>query len=322
MRFVIFGAGAIGGVLGARLHQAGFDVTLIARGEHLHTLRRDGLTVVTPAQRTVLRPAVAAGPDEVDWSGDEIVLLAIKSQDTLGALTALRDAAGTGVPVVCMQNGVENERLALRFFADVYAAAVMVPAAHLQPGTVESYAARITGMIDVARYPDGTDERCEQLRAALQRSGFEARVVPDVMRLKHAKLLLNLRNAVEALFAPGDEREELFELARAEGRAALTAAGTEFVDDDVSDVRGRWERMGVSEIDGRARAGSSTWQSLARRTGALETDYLNGEIVLAGRLYGVPTPVNETLCRLAAGAARGAAEPGSLAAQDVLAVVA
>lgn len=322
MRFVIFGAGAIGGVLGARLHQAGFDVTLIARGAHLEAIRRDGLTLVTPAQRAVLSMTAVAGPDEVGWGGDEIVLLAVKGQDTLAALTALRDSAGATVPVVCMQNGVENERLALRLFADVYAAAVMVPAAHLRPGTVESYGVRLTGMIDVGRYPGGADERCDQLRAALESAGFEARVVPDAMRLKHAKLLLNLRNAIEALFAPGEGIDELVRLAQAEGRAALTAAGVDFVADEVSDVRGRWDRMGVTEIDGRRRAGSSTWQSLARRAAALETDYLNGEIVLAGRLHGVSTPVNEALCRLAAEAARRGAEPASLLAEDVWAVVA
>lgn len=322
MRFVIFGAGAIGGVVGARLHQAGLDVTLIARGAHLEAIRRDGLTLVTPVERAVLPVPVASAPDEVDWSGDEIVLLAVKGQDTSAALSALRDAAGATVPVVCMQNGVENERLALRLFADVYAAALMAPTAHLRPGTVEAYATKTTGMIEVGRYPDGTDERCEQLCMALRSAGFEARVVSDVMRLKHAKLLVNLRNTVETLVAPGDGLDELVRLARAEGRAALAAAGTEFVADDVSDVRGRWERMGVTDIDGRRRAGSSTWQSLARGAGALETDYLNGEIVLAGRLHGVPTPVNEALCRLAAQAARQGAEPGSLAADDVLAVVA
>jgi 2-dehydropantoate 2-reductase len=59
---------------------------------------------------------------------------------------------------------------------------------------------------------------------------------------------------------------------------------------------------------------------LARGTGALETDYLNGEIVLEGRLHGVPTPVNERLCALAASAARERLAPGTLSVDEVLAV--
>ena len=73
----------------------------------------------------------------------------------------------------------------------------------------------------------------------------------------------------------------------------LDAAGVSYVAPEITDIEARWRRWGVRDIDGRSRAGSSTWQSLARGTGALETDYLNGEIVLQGRLHGVPTPLNE-----------------------------
>jgi 2-dehydropantoate 2-reductase len=322
MRFVIFGAGAIGGVVGARLHQHGFPVALIARGAHLDAIRRDGLTLLTPAERVVLTPEVAADPADLAWTGDEVVLLATKSQDTLGALTSLRNAAGPGVPVVCLQNGVENERVALRLMDTVYGAVVMLPAAHLEPGSVQAYGVDVTGMIDIGRYPEGVDERCEQLCAALAASRFESQPARDVMRLKYAKLLLNLGNAVNALCPPGEPREQLSELVKGEGRAALTAAGIPFDAPEVDDVRGRWGRMGVRDIDGRRRAGSSTWQSLARGSGAIETDYLNGEIALLGRLHGVPTPVNERLCELASRAARDRAAPESIAPEDVLAVTA
>src|ERR1700760_4794594 len=155
MRFVIYGAGAIGGAVGARLHQSGHAVTLIARGAHLEAIRRDGLTFLTPVERAVLPLPAVGDPAAMEWSGDEVVLLATKSQDTLGALTALRDAAGGTVPVVCLQNGVENERLALRLIDEVYGAVVMLPAAHLEPGTIEAYGAETTGHIDVGRYPEG-----------------------------------------------------------------------------------------------------------------------------------------------------------------------
>ncbi|MGZ4170536.1 MAG: ketopantoate reductase family protein [Solirubrobacteraceae bacterium] len=320
MRFVILGAGAIGGAVGARLHQAGYDVTLIARGAHLEAIRRSGLTLVTPAERSVLPLPAVAEPAEVQWTGEEVVLLATKSQDTLAALAALRDAAGAGAPVVCLQNGVENERVALRFMDAVYGAVVMLPAAHLEPGVIEAYGAKLTGMIHVGRYPGGVDERCEDICAALSRSNLESDPAPDVMRLKYAKPLLNVSNAVSALFAPGERRTELSALVTEEGRAALDAAGIAHVAPEVSDIEARWRRWGVADIDGRHRAGSSTWQSLARGTGALETDYLNGEIVLLGRRHGVPTPINERLCALAAMAARDGLAPGTLSAGDALGI--
>jgi 2-dehydropantoate 2-reductase len=325
MRFVIVGAGAVGGVVGARLHQAGHDVALIARGAHLEAIERSGLTLETPAERTVLRIPVAGDPAQlgVGASGsDDVVLLATKSQDTAGALDALQRAGAWEVPIVCLQNGVENERLALRRFPEVYGAVVMAPTAHLRPGTVEAYGALASGMIDLGRYPEGSDGLIEQVAGALAGSQFHSRVWPDVMRLKYAKLILNLGNAVDALCAGDERREELVAMAGDEGRAALDAAGIDHHDDGVDDLGGRWAQIGVGEIAGRERAGSSTWQSLARGTRAIETDYLNGEIVLVGRLHGVPTPVNAALCRLAAEQARRGAAPGQLSVDDVLAVTA
>ena len=75
----------------------------------------------------------------------------------------------------------------------------------------------------------------------------------------------------------------------------------------------------VGEISGATRRGGSTWQSLARGARELECDYLNGEIVLLGRLHGVPTPVNELLQQLAAEASRTGRPPGSLTVEELLA---
>jgi ketopantoate reductase len=62
--------------------------------------------------------------------------------------------------------------------------------------------------------------------------------------------------------------------------------------------------------------GSSTWQSLSRGV-SLETDYLNGEIVLLGRLHGVATPVNAALQRASAHAAATHAPPAALGDDDL-----
>ncbi|MGB9183100.1 MAG: 2-dehydropantoate 2-reductase [Solirubrobacteraceae bacterium] len=323
MRFVIYGAGAIGGVVGARLHQSGHDVALIARGEHLRRIRSQGLTLQTPVERSVLELPVAEDPEQLGVGADEdVILLAVKGQDTRGALAALREA-GTpaSTPIVCLQNGVENERLALRIFAHVYGAVIMLPAAHLEPGVVLAYGAKATGTVDIGRYPTGRDDLCEQVAGAFRVSQLSSHVWPDVMRLKYAKLILNLGNAVEALCGPGEASDELTEQARAEGRAALVAAGIDAEDANVDDLEGRWERLGVGEIQGSPRAGSSSWQSLARGTGEIETDFLNGEIVLLGRLHGVPTPINAALTELAERQARAGTPPGAMTIQDILAVV-
>ncbi|HUJ35799.1 MAG TPA: 2-dehydropantoate 2-reductase [Solirubrobacteraceae bacterium] len=320
MRFIIFGAGAIGGVVGANLHQSGFDVVLIARGAHYEVIREHGLTVEQPHRSAVLEIPVVDSPDGVDWTGDEVVMVATKSQDTAGALEALRAAAPASTPVVCLQNAVENERIALRLFANVCGAVVMAPTAHLEPGIVQAYGTRGTGVIDVGRYPSGADALCEQIADALGASDFSSIARPDIMRFKHAKLLANLANAVDAICEPGPDANEVIKLAQEEGRTALTAAGTEFVAEGVNDVVSRWEALDVQPIAGRERAGSSTRQSIVRGMPTVETDYLNGEIALLGRLHGVPTPVNDALCELSARHVRERKAPGTVPAGDVLAL--
>jgi 2-dehydropantoate 2-reductase len=312
-RYVVFGAGAVGGVIGARLSQAGHEVALIARGAHLEAIRSQGLRLLTPAEDMTLRIPAAADPAELDVGRDgDVVLLTVKSQDTLGALDQLRAAGAAAVPVVCVQNGVENERVAQRRFPEVYGAYVLAPTNHLEPGVVEATGAKLSGFLYFGRYPSGSDRRCEQIAEALSSARFVARAVDDVMRLKHAKLLLNLANVVGALFADAPEMSDVEARVRAEGEAVLAAAAIPHDDPHASDRETRWKDLGVAAVEGRIRGGSSTWQSLRRGTGAIETDYLNGEISLLGRLHGVSTPLNDGLCRLADAHARRGGGPGEL----------
>src|SRR5262245_23064101 len=92
-RFVVYGAGAVGGAVGALLHRSGTPVTLIARGEHLRALREGGLRLVTPHLDEVhLVPAVA-DPGKLDWRGDEVVLVCVKSDATAAVAPRLAGVA-------------------------------------------------------------------------------------------------------------------------------------------------------------------------------------------------------------------------------------
>ena len=153
MRYVVHGAGAIGGVVGARLFRAGVPVVLIARGAHLAAIRRGGLGLSSPeGSESCAVPAVGA-PSEIGFRGDDVVLLATKTQDAAAALDALRDAAVPAVPVVCLQNGLESARLALRRFERVLGAMLMLPTSHLEPGVVLAHSAPVPGVVDLGRFP-------------------------------------------------------------------------------------------------------------------------------------------------------------------------
>ncbi len=319
-RYIIYGAGAIGGAIGGRLFQHGYDVTLVARGAQYAAVRDRGLELVSGGERTHLAvPVVDSAARAVPGAGD-VVILTTKSQDTARALSELAAVADADVVVVCGQNGVDNERQALRLFRRVYAMCVMLPATHLELGVVEVGWAPATGILDLGRYPAGMDGTAERIARALETSTFLSRPDPSIMRRKHQKLLLNLGNSLDAACGPAGRASELYGRAKAEGEACYRAAGIDFASDEEDKARRtelRTRAAGAAKPSGIR--GSSSWQSLARATGTIEADYLNGEIVLLGRQHGVATPVNELLQRVANRMARERMAPGSYTVEDLLA---
>ena len=194
----------------------------------------------------------------------------------------------------------------------------MLPAGFMEPGVVDAHGTPHNAILDIGRYPIGVDPAVEALAGAFERSGLASRAVPDVMRWKHTKLLANLRNVTDALIADGDEVSELMRAARHEAIACFEAAGMERATGEEERAR-RADTMVAAPIDDRPRSGSSTWQSFARGDTSTEVDWLNGEVVLLGRLHSVPTPVNAMLCRLARWAAVNGVQPRSMTAADLMA---
>lgn len=174
MAFVVFGAGAIGTVVGARLYAAGHEVTLVARGAHLAEIRASGLRVESPAGTEHLPVPTVGDVDEVDWFEEHVVLLAVKSQHTESALGALAGTAPASTPILCLQNGIANEPAALRVFPSVYGVSVACPTGYLQPGVVQAWSTPVTGLLDVGRYPAGIDRTAEEVASAFASATFNA----------------------------------------------------------------------------------------------------------------------------------------------------
>jgi len=319
-RIVIVGAGAIGGAVGARLLEAGADVTLVARGAHAAAIAAGGLTLVEPEREVVLRVPVVTSVADAGIDTQTLVVLGVKTQDTPPVLAELAGAAPASTPVFCFQNGVANERSVAEVFPATYGVVVMMPAAHLEPGVVEAYASPIPGLFDIGLAAGGVDATSEELVAVLARAGFDARAVPDVMRWKYTKLLMNLGNAVEAICARDADAGELVARARREARDVFAAAGIPYASKEEEATR-RGDLLQVREIHGAHRGGGSSWQSIARGLGSIEADALNGEIVRVGASVGTATPVNAVILDRALAAAAARVAPNSVPARELLAAV-
>jgi 2-dehydropantoate 2-reductase len=190
----------------------------------------------------------------------------------------------------------------------------------MDPGVVDANGAPHNAILDVGRYPLGVDPTAAAVAAAFEASGLVSTPQPAIMRFKYRKLTMNLANLLDALVSDRDGIGALHKRATAEAEACFAAAGIDCATME-EDRERRHGLLAITPIDGRKRGGGSTYQSFARGATVNEIDWLNGEIVLLGRLHGVPTPVNSMLQQLARTAAAEHRAPRSLTTQEIEALV-
>ena len=112
MHVLVYGTGAVGGYFGARLATGGHEVTLVARGANLAALRADGLRVhLAPTNETLHVRPIRAVERPADAPPADLVLVCVKSYDTIAAADALRPVVRPDTVALSLQNGVENETI-------------------------------------------------------------------------------------------------------------------------------------------------------------------------------------------------------------------
>ncbi|WP_230981542.1 ketopantoate reductase family protein [Mycobacterium malmoense] len=212
-------------------------------------------------------------------------------------------------------NGVAAEEKALRYFRRVFGVCVWLPAVHLEPGEVIVRSWPVAGQFHIARWPAsiGTRDDADFLTGLAETwsaAGIRVRTPADVASWKYNKLLSNLGNAVGALTAEAADAGEVVAAVRSEGEKVLRHAGIEFVSFETS-TAARADGPTIRAVPGwNAGPSNSTWQSLSRHTGDVETDFLNGEIVRLAHRHGITAPLNAALARVARGAVQDGLGPG------------
>ncbi len=314
MRYIIYGAGGIGSIMGGHLARTGHQVVLIGRPGHVTAIKNQGLRLITPIEIYVLRIPAVTGPDQVDFTPGDVVCLCMKGQDTEQALKDLKKITAD-VPIFCFQNGVRNEEIASRYFPNVYGVMVRVGAVYLNDGEV--IARRDPpGWYIIGRYPERTDPLVDTVAGDLRAAGYLIRTSADVMPYKWGKLMANLSNAIGAI--TGDERGNTRSLYRAvfeEARLIVEKAGIKWISQ--GQVASDWPETNTVRGQLHTEAQSSTWQSLARRQGSIETEFLNGEIVRVAKRLGLEAPLNQKLVEISEKLAASHELPGKYSIEQL-----
>jgi 2-dehydropantoate 2-reductase len=292
-RFIIYGAGGIGGVIGGHLAMAGRDVVLIGRPNHMNAVRQHGLKLIKPDGTHTISINTASSPAEIRFQTGDVVLLTMKTQDTEPALRNLHEAV-EDIPVFCVQNGVRNEEFAARHFSRVYGVRINIGAVYINPGEVICRRDP-PGWAIIGRYPAGVDNLAETVGEELRKAGLYVLVTPDVMPYKWGKLMSNLLNAVGAITNDSfSNTRKIIQATQFEATQILSEAGIRWLSEE--QIRQAWPDFGAKpKASMKTEEQSSTWQSLARQQGSVETEYLNGEILRVAAKLGKTAPVNEKI---------------------------
>lgn len=321
MKVAIFGAGAIGGLVGVKLAQAGADVTFIARGPHLAAMQANGVTLKTGGETVVVHPRCVESGQEA--GRQDYVLVTLKAHSLPGAapqVAELMDADTTlvtavnGVPYWYFygQDGPHRDRRVESVdpggkLWDVLPprqvlGAIVYPAAEvIAPGIIEhTYGDRFT-----LGEPDGSrSSRADALSQLMISAGLKAPVRPRIRDEMWVKLWGNMAfNPLSALTASTLGRlagePDLRAVARKmmlEGQAVAEALGVRFA----IDVEKR--------MDGAAEVGdhkTSMLQDLERGR-PMEIDALLGAVIELGGLVGIAMPTCEIILALVRERARRA----------------
>ncbi|SEV99952.1 2-dehydropantoate 2-reductase [Natrinema salifodinae] len=294
MKFAVFGAGGVGGYLGARLADAGHDVHLVTRGEHLDALQADGLRVESIAGDTAVE--LPATDDPADIGPCDSVLFCVKAHDTKTAAADLEPLLEEETAVVSVQNGVDNERWLADEIGDehVVGGVAYIFSTIGAPGVVEHTggpARFVYGELDGRR-----TDRIEALDGALSASeGIDAVLADDIrveLWRKFAFICAQAGMTATTRLPVGELREtdaswEMYRRIMAEVCAVARAEGVDLSEDTVDE----WLDF-AHDLD--PEMYSSLHYDLTHDK-RLELDALHGSVVRHASDVGVDVPMNEAV---------------------------
>ena len=289
----VVGAGAVGGYFGGMLARAGAPVVLIGRPAFVEAVRKNGLTLDTLSFKETVRADASSDLGAV--RGAEIVLVCVKTVDTVSTARALKQLLSPGAIVVSMQNGVDNAELMCAEGLNALSAVVYVAASVPQPGQIKH-----VGRGDLVFGP--RELRTERLAQLFEPAGVPCRITENIQGELWTKLLWNCAlNAISALgrakygqISANEDARKVVQDVVNEVFAVARAAKIQLLGVESPEAAFAGAMKIASQMTG---ALSSTGQDLLRgkRT---EIDSLNGYIARRGAQLGVPTPVNHALYAL------------------------
>lgn len=290
MRIYVLGAGSIGSLFGALLSEAGEDVTLIGRPEHMKEINERGLKIVGIKEFTTYPKALTEMPPEPP----DLLILSTKSHSTAYALECAKGSIGPNTWILSIQNGLGNEEEALKYTENVLGG-ITTNGAVLEKWGVVRWVGE--GITIVGQYPKGREIFADEVVKIFNKAGLKTKLSENIVGWKWVKAIVNSAiNPIGAVLEVKNgkilEEEYLLELAKRvvkEGCQVATQLGIEFEKHPIEFL--------IETLENTQENYNSMLQDIKRRK-KTEIDFINGKIVEYGREIGLETPLNFALWSL------------------------
>jgi 2-dehydropantoate 2-reductase len=294
MKVIVLGAGGVGGYFGGRLAAAGNDVTFVARGAHLASMRKNGLKI-TSQRGDLAIPQVKAVETVAEAGAADLVLIGVKLWDTEAAAASLRPAADKGACFISFQNGVQKDDVLRKYVpADSIIGGVCYIAASISEPGVIGHTGAMQKLV-FGEYGGDYSARCETFLAACKQAAIDTELSDDIERAIWEKFVFLVGLSGMTSFCRttiGPIREDK------QSRAMLQQTMQEVV----AVARAKGVKLGSDFADNRLAfcdtlpaSFPSSMQVDLSRGNRLELPWFSGAVVDLGKTFGVATPANHKI---------------------------
>jgi 2-dehydropantoate 2-reductase len=301
MQFVVYGAGAVGSVLGGMLSVNHHEVLLVGRQPLVQAVEQNGLRLKSDTGEYVAHPRVVAALSPQDVAAGACILLTVKRYDVERAVADLAGIVPVDTPIVCFQNGMGAEAIAAGRFTRVHGGVVRMTCSMLQAGNASF---RGMGRVIVGVHPRGSDSFTRALALAFRGAGFDAASSRTIESDKWLKLALNAQTVVHAAVDARDHGSNEFqelnasildETRRVFKAARIRARSCDGRDPSIEEMIAELRRPRAQRAGHGIKVRNSLWQDLYLKRERIESEYIHGPIIELGRKHGVPTPFNAAM---------------------------
>jgi len=316
MRILVYGAGAVGGYLGARLAESGHDITLITRRFTAETITTTGLSVTEADRKIRTRPKAVASIAQAFAIGEadyDLIIMSMKAYDLIPALDPLVAFCPEPPPIITVQNGIGVEDPLIEQYGEerIITGSLTIP---VTKETLTDIIVTKEGR-GLALSPVQPRQKIRQWIDLFQQAGIKTVSVSDYRSMKWSKALLNIVgnascaiiNRTPATIYKSNTMFDLEVRMLREALAVMDKLNLKIIDlpgSPTSRLATGATRMPhfllkpiMTNIVSKGRGGKmpSFQIDLASGRGKSEVEYHNGAIAKAGREVGVPTPINQIL---------------------------